>query len=240
MKRKKPKKNFLLILILIIFLFCAAFFFIIDSDIFSIHTIRVENNNIFTQEEIIQMSKVVFGTNTFKLKTKDISERIENNAQIKWAQIKRDLPDALIITIKEREDVACIYFLDYWIIIDEEGFVLKTEEVNPKLTVLEGLVIDDFTIGEKLKSKNEAFLNDVLNVIIETEKYDLFFKKIEIVDNQLKIYITDRLTCTANTQILIKNMDILRGILYDLHKQGIRRGVVSIQENGYYTFSPIE
>ncbi len=239
MKSKKQKKNFFLILILIIFLICAAFFFIIDSDVFSIHTVSVQNNNRFTQEEIIEMSGVVFGTNTFKIKSEDIRRRIENDPYIKTAEIKRELPDGLIITIEERQDTACIHFLDHWIIIDEEGFVLKTVESNPKLSIVEGLIIDDFTIGEKLKVSNETFLNDTLSVIIETEKNDLFFKKINIEDNQLVIYITDKLICKASTHVLKENMNILRDILYDLHNKGIRRGVIRIQENGYYSYSPV-
>lgn len=240
MKSKKQKKNFFLKLILLIFLLCAGFFFIIDSDVFSIHEVSVQNHNKLTEEKVIELSGVVFGTNTFKVKSEDIRQRIESDPYIKTAEIKRDLPDGLIITVIERQDTACIYFLDHWIVIDKEGFVLKTVETNPKLTIIEGLIIDDFTIGQKLKVSNEAFLNDTLSVIIETEKNDLFFKKIGVEENQLVIYITDKLVCKASAQVINNNMNVLRDMLYNLHSKGIKRGVIRILENGYYSFSPVE
>lgn len=240
MKHKKQKKKFFLIIILIIFLLCAGVFFIIDSGVFSIHQVNVLNNYKYTQEEIIEMSGVVFGTNTFKLKSEDISRRIEFDPYIKQAEVKRNLPDGLTITIEERQDTACIYFLDHWIIIDEEGFVLRTVETNPQLTIVEGLIIEDFTIGEKLKVSNQTFLNDTLSVIIETNKNDLFFKRMKIESDQIIIYITDKLLCKADTQELKENMDILRDIIYDLHSKGIKRGVVRVQGNGYYSYSPVE
>lgn len=226
--------------VLFFFLISAALFFIIDSNLFAIKNVMVENNSIFSEEEIVEMSGVILGTNTFKIKLKDISQRIRVNPYIKNVEIRRRLPNKLIIKVEERVEVACITFLDHCIILDGEGYVLKTVSENPNLTVIEGFEIEDFTIGKKLEIKSQALLIDALDVIMNMKDNNLFFKKIVVINDEAIVYITDRLTCRADFKVLNNKMKTLGSIVYDLHKKGIKRGVIRIEENGYYSFSPVE
>ncbi len=244
MKRKviieKQKKSSIIKKILIIFLLTIVAFFILSSDIFSVETVFVENNTLFSQEEIIAMSGIVFGINTFKIKTKDISERIMDNPFIKNVKVSRILPDGINIEIDERKEAACVFFVDQSIVLDDEGYVLKTVESNPYLTIIDGLEIEGFIVGERIKIKKQEVLEEVLNVIMEMDRHDLFFKKISIENDQLKVAIYDKLFCNANSQVLMDNMKTLGDIIYDLHKKDIKRGIIRVESDGYFSYSPTD
>ncbi len=237
---KKQKKSSIFKKILFIFLLSIICFFILSSDIFSVKAVFVENNTLFSQEEIIEMSGIVFGTNTFKIETKDISDRIMGNPFIKNVQVRRSLPDGITIEIEERKEAACVFFVDQSIVLDEEGYVLKTVENNPYLTIIDGLEIEGFVVGEKIKIKNQQVLEEVLNVIMEMDKHNLFFKKISIENGKFKVAIYDKLFCTADSQVLIDNMKILGDIIYDLHKKDIKRGIIRVESDGYFSYSPAD
>lgn len=239
-KKRKQKKSIALKFILFIFLISAAFFFIMNNtDIFSIKTVLVQNNHILAQEELVEMSGIILGTNTFKIKTKDIAGRIKTNPYIKEVQVKRKLPDKISIIIEERKEAASVFFLDHCIVLDEEGYALKTVETNPHLTIIDEFPIEDFTIGEKLKVKNQKLFEDVLNVIIKMKENNLFFKKIAIEDEQIVVSIYDKLYCKTDADTLVNNMKTLGEIVYNLHDRGIKRGMIKVGENGYFAYSPV-
>lgn len=240
MRKKKRRKNYILKFILVIFLLSAAFFFVINTDLFSIKAVYVENNNILNQEDIIHNSGIIMGTNTFKIKTKDIAERIMKDPYIKNVQVERMLPDKISIVVEERKEAASVFFLNNCIILDEEGYALKTVEENPHLTIIDEFDIEDFTIGEKLKVKNQEVFDNILNVIIKMKTHDLFFKRISIEKDFIVVSIYDKLYCKASPDVLINNMKTLGEIIYDLHKRGIKRGTIRLEENGYFSYSPME
>ncbi len=237
---KKQRKNTILKKVLFVFLLCIACFFILTSEIFSVKTVMVENNTVFSQEDILKMSGIALGTNTFKIKTNDISQRIKGDPYIKDVQVKRKLPSGIGIIVEERKEAASVFFLDQCIILDEEGYVLNTVESNPYLTIIDGLKIKDFSIGEKLIIENQEVLDEVLSVIIKMNDYELFFKKIIIEEEQLNVAIYNKLYCKANSEILINNMKTLGEIIYDLHKKGIKRGVIRVGEDGYFSYGPTD
>lgn len=239
-KIKKQRKSTILKKVLFIFFLCIACFFILTSELFSVETVMVENNTVFSQEDIEKMSGITLGTNTFKIKTNDISQRIKDNPYIKDVQVKRKLPGGIAISIEERKEAASVFFLDQCVVLDEEGYVLSTVESNPYLTIIDGLKIKDFSIGEKLKIENQEVLDDVLNVIIKMNEYELFFKKIKIEDQQLNVAIYDKLFCKTNSDMLINNMQMLGEIIYDLHKKGIKRGIIRVGGDGYFSYSPTD
>lgn len=239
-KNKGLKKKSILKIILFLFIIGLSFFSVINLDIFSIKTVLVENNNVFTEEDIIQMSGVIFGINTFKIKTKDISERILAHPYIKEVKIKRQLPDKISIVVEERKEAAIVFFLDRCIVLDDEGYALKTVDSNPYLTIIEGLNIEDFTIGEKLEVNNQKTFEDALKVIKSMDENDLFFKRITVTDDQLVVSIYDKLVLKAKSEIIISNMKAIGKLIYELHKDGIKRGTILVLDNGYLSYSPVE
>lgn len=239
-KKKKQKKTIVLKFIIFIFLLSAVSFFIINNtNIFLMKSVLVQNNHILEQEEIVELSGIILGTNIFKIKTKDIESRIKTNPYIKNVQVKRKLPDKISITIQERKEVASVFFLDHCIVLDEEGYALKTVETNPHLTIIDEFPIEDFTIGEKLKVRKQKRFEDVLNVIIKMKENNLFFKKIAIEDDQIVVSIYDKLYCKTDADTLINNMETLGEIIYNLHTRGIKRGMIKVEKNGYFAYSPV-
>ncbi len=85
---------------------------------FSITEITVQNNERYTTEEIISQCPIDVGENLFMADTKNASELLERNLPYIYnAEIKRKLPDKLLINITECEP-------SYYIINEDETYLL--------------------------------------------------------------------------------------------------------------------
>jgi cell division protein FtsQ len=93
--------------------------------------------------------------------------------------------------------------------------------------------------GTPLVVEENAVLNDTLKLLIAMEENELFFKKIEVSPIVIKAYIYDNLTCEGTPENILKSMDGLKEVLYDLYVQGIERGMIKVGGDGYYSFSPL-
>ncbi|MFA5527587.1 MAG: FtsQ-type POTRA domain-containing protein [Peptostreptococcales bacterium] len=233
------KKNFIWGIGLILVIGGGLYLFLF-SGFFNIGFILVENNSFYSETDIIEKTKVQYGTNQFKVKLSEVRDNLLNDPYIKGVTIDRKLPDKLVIQIVERKESACIEFMGKWLIIDEEGYALRIADTLPEYSILDGFTIIDFTVGDKIQVKEEDELYPVLKVIQGMNKNNLFFKNVGIKGQEMVLYISDNLTCKGEVDVLLESMDALRDILYDLHKRGVKRGTIHIRGNGYYSYSPLE
>src|SRR5699024_11905207 len=103
-EKRQRKKKILLSIFLSITILSLISFIIIRSDVFKIRNIEVRGNIKLEEEDIIEHSTVNIGENIFRLRMKDIEERLEKLSYIKEIKVRRSLPATIIIDIVEKED----------------------------------------------------------------------------------------------------------------------------------------
>lgn len=237
-KKKKRKKKRYLLKIFITMVLAVGLYFLLTSSLFDIQSISVENNKYYTEEQIISIAQAKTGENLFEVSASNMKDLLLKDPYIKNTKVKRRLPGELVIEVEERKESAAVPYGEAYMIIDNDGIVLRKSEVEPALTMLMGLTLKNMDAGTPLIVEENAMLTDTLNLLRQVESREQYFKKIDIANIIIKAYIYDQLICEGTPENIVNNLDALQDVLYDLYTKGIERGVIKMGSEGYFSFSP--
>lgn len=166
----KKKNNILKWTSLFIILLVILALFLL-SDLFNIKTIKVEQNNIISEEEIINLSGLQINENMFKFLKGKIKDNIKTNPYIKDVEIKRNLNGIVIIQVEERIATFFLKIEDRYAYIDNQGYILEIVNKPAKLTELTGFAEQNIVPGERL-------------IVEDLEKLDTVIKIMEAAQNK--------------------------------------------------------
>ncbi|MDD3170101.1 MAG: FtsQ-type POTRA domain-containing protein [Eubacteriales bacterium] len=238
-KKKKRKKKRYLLKFLILIAFAVGMYFFLTSSVFDIQKITVENNDYYTVEQVISLAGAKTGENLFEASLSEMKEKLLADPYIKNVKLKRKLPAEVLIIVEERKEDAAVPYGNQYIIIDNEGMVLRKADSEPTLTLLVGMTIENMEPGTPLAVEENAVLTDTLKLLGKIKNYELFFKKIDLSSITIKAYIYDQLVCEGTPENITDNLDSLQEVLYDLYTKGIERGMIKMGSDKYFSFSPL-
>jgi len=142
----------ILILYLVIgFLGWNFFNFIFSSNFCSIEEVIIKGNDYLSEDEIFSKSQIKLGENIFKLDLKKSIDSLEQEPRIKEVEIKRVIPNKIIISLKERKAAAIVRIGEEYFSSTKEGIVLSKIDRSEEgfgLSLVLGLEIDKIKIGE--------------------------------------------------------------------------------------------
>ncbi len=240
-KKRRRKRMSPLAKLLILALIVGSLYKWLTSDMFLIQSYEVTGNSYYSDEEILVMGKCETGSNIFfNAGLKEIKERLSKDAYMENVTVKRSLPDTITITITERVQIAAVAYGSEYVVIDQEGTVLRKTEVSPKLTVIKGLSIGKFDTGETLEVEESVLLRQTLEMLASMKEGDLYFKKIEISTLQIKAYIYDSLICQGTPDNLATAIESgkLQLVIQELFDREIERGTIKVSSDDYISFTP--
>lgn len=215
-----------------------AIILIMLSPRFNIETIEINGIKRLEKPTIIKCLGLENKTNILsfnKIKAKNI---LMKNNYIESLEIKKILPSTLVLNIKEREITGYIPYINDFLYIDKNGFVVDIKpNYTEKLPLITGLEFESFNLGKVLKVDNE----DTFKVVMEFStilskkeiKEDIFkidvsnLNEISLYANKIKVILGNKknLGIKINTLIeIVKNIPIdTNGILYinDIEKTPI-------------------
>ncbi len=240
-KRKKRRKKHYLLRFVIFVALCVGAYYLLTSELFDIHKIEVIDNNYFTSAQIIEKAGAKKGKNIlFETDAGDMKERLMHDPYIRDVDISRRLPATLKIKVDERTEKVAVPYGTTFVIVDDDGMVLRKTNTEPQLPIVAGLTIKKMEPGKPLDVEENALLTDTLKMLKTLDGSDIYFKKIDISNVIIKAYIYDQLVCQGTPDDIIKNIEngSLEAVLYDLYTNGIERGVVTMSGDNYCSFSP--
>lgn len=238
--RKLKRKKRLLPTILILIMLIVAGVIFVNSSYFNMDKISVKGNEYYTDEQIIEISKMKMKTNLFKIGKSDVEKRLIADPYIRDAEVTRKLPSTVVISVKERKEVAAVKFNKQYYIIDESGCVLAVADKKPKITRIIKLTVEEGTIGEALKVKENSMYSRTLEMLKKAADSTLRFRYISVRENYIKAYVYKNLYVRGvpeDIEECIKSGK-LEAVLYDLTEKGIKSGMVRIGEEQYCVYSP--
>lgn len=114
------------------------------SHVFSIEEILVQGNNRSDQSEINALADINQGQNIFLTDTDSIENRILKHPWVRDVIVRREVPDRLIITLREYE-AAVMVSIGSLYIADHEGSVFKRAgpEDDMSLPIISGIDSDE-------------------------------------------------------------------------------------------------
>ncbi|MBO4235053.1 MAG: FtsQ-type POTRA domain-containing protein [Firmicutes bacterium] len=242
--KKRHKSYFwrnLLLSLFVLVLFCGGTFMFLKSDYFLIENIQVDGNTYYTDTEIKRIADAKTGSNIiFDAGIDRMEEKLEENPFFKTINIKRKLPSTIVIEVEERTQTAAIEFGDKYIIIDDEGVLLRMTDVAPKLTILTGLTVSRMDIGEALEAEEKENLSLALRMLKTMESGDIYFKKIDVSKAVIKAYIYDTLIVKGTAAEVFSSIESgdVQLVVSDLFEKGIRHGTIKMGGSGNVIFTP--
>jgi cell division protein FtsQ len=245
-KRRKArirKARFWTVLSLILFVIAGMIFSL--SSFFTVDLIEVEGNSHFTDEEIINIAHAVPGHNLIYNPDKtSIKEYLVQNPYIKSAEVTRKLPSTLVITVEERKQACYFKYDDDYLVIDNEGILLKKTRTEPKTTTVTGLVVTRMKLGETIGTENQQMFSRLMKLIRQIEKADLYFVKIDMSnykdDQAVSAYIYSKLVVKSDYDTLMQNLKNgrLHKVVEKLFDDGVERGTITLSGDDDISFEP--
>mgnify|MGYP004453462325 FL=1 len=181
-KLKKLKVFFLLSLIIV------AIILVMLSSIFNIKFIKVENNSIISEEEIINLADIGSEQNLFKLRKNVVIANIKKNAYIESVEISRKLPNTLEIKVKERTRKYMLQFADSYIYINNQGYMLEISTEKLDLPIITGFKTDlsNVKAGDRLEVDDLKKLEMVIKIVETANSNGIgsLISKVDISDDK--------------------------------------------------------
>ncbi len=168
-KRRKRNKKIKLILKIVLSLgiIIGGIIFAMTSPIFNIKNIEVLNNEEVSSETIISISEIKTEENIFKFKKSDVIKNIRENPYIESVEIKRKLPSTVQIDVKERIPQYSVEFMEKYVYISSQGYLLEISEDSKGLPIIQGIVTpeEEIEAGKRLCIEDLEKLEDVIKIM---------------------------------------------------------------------------
>jgi cell division protein FtsQ len=198
-----------------------------QSDLFRVCQVLVKGCDRVTEEEILQLSNVTAQDNLLSLDLKSIATSIEAHPWVHTVEVKKKLPDHLMITIKERTSVALLNS-DKMYLVDEQGEIideLSTEE-PVSLPIITGIDPKNIIDHQITKSPNHQ-IQKALELISMASKgtRTLGVNNISQIDiakrDTLILYTSDSgIPFHFDTENLSTQFSKAEKVLYQLYRSG--------------------
>ena len=106
------------------------------SPLFDVKKITVNTDKKLSKEEIINLSAINLNQNIFKYTKKQIINNIKENAYVEDVTVKRNLPDEIQITVKERVPTYMITYGNAYVYVNNQGYMLEVSSEYKNLPIL--------------------------------------------------------------------------------------------------------
>lgn len=240
-RRKKRKKKHYLLKFFILIIIVGAAFLVMSSSRFDITEIKVEGNVNIAVETAIEDSGIKTGDNIFFMNKRQIVKKMQEKSPLYGdVTIDRQLPGTLTINVAERTAAMTLPYGEKYVVLDAQGIVIGLVDSQPQVTEINGITIKKMDSGEEVEPKEAEIYQQSVEIIQKANAADLFFKSVSVGEKEVVCNVYDRLyvKCTYDELIKIIDNGDLKGVLSDLYGRKIKRGTVTVEKEGYCSFSP--
>lgn len=240
-RRKKRKKKHYLLKFFILIIIVGAAFLVMSSSRFDITEIKVEGNVNIAAETAIEDSGIKTGDNIFFMNKRQIVKKMQEKSPLYGdVTIDRQLPGTLTINVAERTAAMTLPYGEKYVVLDAQGIVIGLVDSQPQVTEIKGITIEKMDSGKEVEPKEVEIYQQSVEIIQKANAADLFFKSISVGEKEVVCNVYDRLyvKCTYDELIKIIDNGDLKGVLSDLYGRKIKRGTVTVEKEGYCSFSP--
>lgn len=231
----------ILILLIILAIILGIGYYVLDT--YRIETVYVEGNVHYTEEEVksIVMDGVL-GDNSLYLSLKYKNKGVENIPFVDVMDVTILSPDTIKISVYEKALAGYIKYLDAFMYFDKDGYVVESSSVKtlgiPQIT---GLEFNHVVLGEKLPVANDEVFNEILNLTMLINKYELVTDKIYFHSSgDVTLYFQDVKVALGNEPDKLEDkIMLLPNFLAQLEgKAGTLQMENYDEDKGKFTFKP--
>jgi len=240
-QQRKKRKVLFIIRMIFILLIAGAVVFLLKAPMFNVEKYNITGNSYYTNSEILVMGNCNIGSNIFiGVDTKDITNRLLKDAYMDKVEVKRELPNTINITLKERHQLAALVYGEKYIVVSQDATLLRKTSVDPELPVLKGFSLTKMELGSPIEVEEKVQLRQTLEIADAMERYDMYFKAIEFSNGEIQASILDNLVLKGTSEEIIAALKAgsIQAIVLDLFSRDIERGTIIITDDKYISYSP--
>lgn len=150
------------IVIFIIIVLMLSMFWFRENNLFVFNRVKVINNNLLSDEEIIELADLKFSQEIFDVDTDAIKKRLITHPLIKNVSISRQLPSAIKIKVEEQDLIATVPGSKLHV-LNSEGNIVETDRMNAlyDLPIITGIAFKLDSLSNTLMYKMTMILKAV-------------------------------------------------------------------------------
>ncbi|MEQ8152120.1 MAG: FtsQ-type POTRA domain-containing protein [Smithellaceae bacterium] len=209
-------------------LFIYAYGYLLSTPYFEIKEISVRGLKELTEQDVLTQAAMTPRQNLLSVNVDALAGRISANPWVKNIHVGRELPNRMVLEIKERNPVALVKQSNGLYLMDNEGNVFKKLDKNDEvdLPILTGV-----DVKEKEKSRLLLSTLNLLQTMSASNRYSYLgtIAEVNVKDVVGVSLLTDTgLYLKLGTDNYEKKLNTLSVVMADLEKRGMRRGYLFV------------
>lgn len=209
-------------------LFIYAYGYLLSTPYFEIKEISVRGLKELTEQDVLIQAAMTPRQNLLSVNVDALAGRISANPWVKNIHVGRELPNRIVLAIKERNPVALVKQSNGLYLMDNEGNVFKKLDKNDEvdLPILTGV-----DIKEKEKSRLLLSTLSLLQTMSASNRYSYLgtIAEVNVKDVVGVSLLTDTgLYLKLGTDNYEKKLNTLSVVMADLEKRGMRKGYLFV------------
>lgn len=196
-------------LLIVVVIFVGLWALIFKLPYFNVAKVDIIGIDNLTEDQVRSMITTTEGNNIFSFSTHICEKNIKNSHYAESVDVSRELPNKVVVNIKEYKLRGYVPYMGSYLYLDEEGRILDIQKgIKKQLPVVEGLKFENFTVGEILKVENSGAFSKMVELSKLFEKYELLGQVIRV-----------DLTNTNDVHLFINKVDVEMGDMDDANKK---------------------
>lgn len=213
--------------------------------VFQVRDITVQGGVTLAEKDIIDLSGITLGMNTFSIDDDLVEKNIESNRYLSFVCVDKQLPDKVVIQVKERIPAAVVKYCGILYTMDNRGMVLEESldtEAETGLVTVDGMNIHDCRVGQTIGLNENQQMQVFTEVLVELKVMSALTRVKELdLSNMDNLFIvstdgfTVRLGAAENLHAKLRSMLLT---LNHLTQEGYQGGTVDVSSPVNPTYTP--
>ncbi len=228
-KRVQRRKKIVLFFLCLLIVGSILFFVLTRAPFFRIQSVRVEGNKVLTDREVMNALGDV-DSNIFTFPTKRWKERLSQVEGIADAEFSRELPNRLVVKVKENFVLGVFTSAGRLYYVDEQGKI--TDHYVPEKNRLKPVVlekeVEKIGIGEDFFSdaRELEFLSTLQDMQLVDQVSKVRFEK----PQRIVIMYNDIVIRFGRPNDIIHKFTDLDAVLREIEKKGVKAQEIILDE----------
>jgi len=206
------------------FLFIYAYSALFSAPYLEVKEISVRGVKELTEKDILTMAKIQSRANILSVNTDAVNRRITANPWVKSVYVGRELPDRLVLDVRERVPIALIKEAGNFYLMDGEGYIFKKLSKGDEVDLA---IITGVNIQSKAQSALLPEALKLLETLSNMDQYAFLGTVSEIHINEvfgLSILTDKGLHLKLGRDNFAGKLHQLHIVMADLEKRGMKDG----------------
>lgn len=229
-KRRRRLRGVVLAVLLAEALLCA----VLLRYVFVVRDVRVEGNVSVSDEDVMRIARIDFGSSILRVRAEDVVRRINATGTLCVEELRVRYPDAVEIRVRERERSAMLLHMGEIRILDETGCVVESVDGVPDtdLIYVSGMRVSDFVMGEPMRAADGQM--DAYRAVmgaLEAQGAGVYVSELDLSDpEELKLITRTGVTVELGGPENMENkVAWMKGAVADLEGRGEGGGTLDVR-----------